>query len=207
MTPALDKRTFELIAGHPALDLVNTLDWRFRESGSEELLETYSDLLRFAAQSGLLSARQARQLRDTSASAGSRVLAATRELREAIAEVLYGRLDGHKPSSMPIKTLERLFKTAREGQKLVWSGPRFKWDWAELEASPEFPLWLLSRSASGLMLSENMANVRACDNLECRWLFLDTSKSHRRRWCDMRICGNRMKARRFKAQRRASEVD
>jgi hypothetical protein len=27
-----------LVAGHPALDLVNTLDWRFRKEGAEELL-------------------------------------------------------------------------------------------------------------------------------------------------------------------------
>ncbi len=32
------KKAFELIGGHPALDLVNTLDWRFRESGTEDLL-------------------------------------------------------------------------------------------------------------------------------------------------------------------------
>jgi predicted RNA-binding Zn ribbon-like protein len=35
----------------------------------------------------------------------------------------------------------------------------------------------------------------------CRWLFLDTSKNHTRRWCNMRVCGNRMKARRFHARR------
>jgi predicted RNA-binding Zn ribbon-like protein len=48
-----------------------------------------------------------------------------------------------------------------------------------------------------------MSMLRECGNPECRWLFLDTSKNHTRRWCDMKICGNRMKARRFKAQHRA----
>ena len=45
--------------------------------------------------------------------------------------------------------------------------------------------------------------VRACGADTCRWLFLDTSKNHTRRWCNMRICGNRMKARRFQARRGA----
>jgi predicted RNA-binding Zn ribbon-like protein len=39
--------------------------------------------------------------------------------------------------------------------------------------------------------------VRACGADTCRWLFLDTSRNHTRRWCDMKVCGNRMKARRF----------
>ena len=61
------------------------------------------------------------------------------------------------------------------------------------------PVWLLTRAASRLTLSENVQQVRACANPECRWLFLDTSKNHTRRWCDMKLCGNRMKARRYKA--------
>jgi predicted RNA-binding Zn ribbon-like protein len=48
-----------------------------------------------------------------------------------------------------------------------------------------------------------MQRLRSCDNPECRWLFLDTSKNQTRRWCDMKLCGNRMKARRFKAQHSA----
>ena len=55
-------RSFELIAGNPALDLVNTLDWRFRDSGAEELLAGYEDLLAFAAQSSILSQKQIRQI-------------------------------------------------------------------------------------------------------------------------------------------------
>ena len=54
---------FQLVAGHPALDLVNTLDWRFRKSGTEELLKTYDDLLRFTEQSKLLAPKQTRELR------------------------------------------------------------------------------------------------------------------------------------------------
>jgi predicted RNA-binding Zn ribbon-like protein len=72
-----------------------------------------------------------------------------------------------------------------------------------MESEPELPLWLLSFSTSCLMTSEAMQMVRACGNPECRWLFLDTSKNHTRRWCDMKLCGNRMKARRFKAQQKA----
>ena len=196
-------RIFELVGGHPLLDLVNTLDWRFREEGSEEFLETYKDLLDFAEQSQLIAPRQTRRmLRAVNESAAHRVLASVKELREGAASVFYSLLDGAAPAAATIKTLEKYFRSARDHQRLTWSDGRLVWDWTEADPSPELVLWLPSLSAAHLMTSEDMQRVRACGNAECRWLFLDTSKNHTRRWCDMRICGNRMKARRFKAQRR-----
>jgi predicted RNA-binding Zn ribbon-like protein len=38
--------------------------------------------------------------------------------------------------------------------------------------------------------------LRICDGNDCSWLFLDSSKGGRRRWCDMATCGNVSKARR-----------
>lgn len=69
-----------------------------------------------------------------------------------------------------------------------------------LEGTPDYPLLLLSQRISRLLLGAMMERLRACDSPDCRWLFLDTSKNHARRWCDMKLCGNRMKARRFKAR-------
>ncbi len=193
------KGAFELIAGHPALDLVNTLDWRFRTEGPEDLLTSYDDLVRFAQESGMLKPAQIRQFRGLSGeSAGARVLKRCIELREAVAEICYARLEGRRPAASSLGTLERSIQAARCRQQLCWKDGRFEWSWKENDA--ELPLWLLSGSASDLMLSEAVRKVRACDNPECRWLFLDTSKNHTRRWCDMRVCGNRMKARRFKAR-------
>jgi predicted RNA-binding Zn ribbon-like protein len=204
MSKTTDVRDFELIAGHPSLDLVNTLDWRFRPNGAEELLESYDALLGFMEESDLLTPKQARQLqRATGGSAGRHALEQCLELREAIAQVFYAKLDGDSPLPASLKTLEHYFKAARSRQQLRWKKTGLQWKWAEIEDEPEIPLWLLSLSAAGLMLSDDARRVRACDNLECRWLFMDTSKNHTRRWCDMKICGNRMKARRFKAQHKA----
>ena len=199
-----ENRIFELVGGHPALDLVNTLDWRFRDSGPEELMTDYRDMVRFAEQSGLMSNAQARRLiRNTSESKAAQVIAAVRELREAAAQVLYGALDGDEAPASAVAQLESCFKAAQKAQRLHRAGARLAWELPQSASLPELPLWLLSLSAAELMTSDEMERVRACGNAECRWLFLDTSKNHTRRWCDMKICGNRMKARRFKAQHRA----
>ena len=203
-SPARQDRQYELIAGHPALDLVNTLDWRFRDGNSEELLDSYRNLLRFLEQSKLLTPSQTnRMARAVSERDAVRVLEAVRELREAIAEVLYAMLDRRKPAAASINTLEACFKSASKHQNLRWSDSSLIWNFPLTANPPDLPLWLLSLRASSLLTSSEIERVRACDNPECRWLFLDTSKNHTRRWCDMKICGNRMKARRFKAQHRA----
>ena len=93
---------FQLVAGHAALDLVNTLDNRFHEAGpKEELLASYDDLLRFTSQSGLLTERQAKKLKRLQAPQHERaaVLRQVKELREAMATIAYAQLEGkHLPA-------------------------------------------------------------------------------------------------------------
>jgi predicted RNA-binding Zn ribbon-like protein len=204
MSSAAQDRSFQLIAGHPALDLVNTLDWRFRDNGPEELLAGYDDLLAFTAQAGILSHKQIRQIvRTGNESPAAQAVVACRELREAAAEIFYAAVDDRTPPASQIKIVEKFFKEAREHQRLACSGSRLAWEWPASECGPDLPLWILSISAARLMLSDDMRLLRACEKPDCRWLFLDTSKNHTRRWCDMKICGNRMKARRFKAHHKS----
>ena len=44
--------------------------------------------------------------------------------------------------------------------------------------------------------------LRVCDNETCREMFIDRSPTGRRRWCDMRICGNQAKVARHRARAR-----
>lgn len=194
------ERTFELIAGDSALDLVNTLDWRFRASGAEELLTGYGALIGFCEQSEVLTAKQARSLRrETSESAKEKALRSARELREAAAEFLYATLEERKLAVPIIDTLERFFKDARKQQRLRRDAAGLLWDWPEGEIAAELPVSALALRVEALLTSERLQTLRECGDPACRWLFLDTSKNHTRRWCDMKVCGNRMKARRFKA--------
>ncbi|QNI37247.1 CGNR zinc finger domain-containing protein [Edaphobacter albus] len=198
-------KPFELVASHPVLDFVNTLDWRFRESGSEELLADYSDLLRFAAQANLLTAEQHRRLRRSSTENDpAQVFRRAIELREAMAQVFYALVDGVVPPVAATLKLDQYLHMAQTNRRLRWNKSRFELSWSAGEDSElQLPLWLLAQSASELLIAEAAQRVSACANLECRWLFLDTTKNHTRRWCDMKICGNRMKVRRFKAHRQA----
>jgi predicted RNA-binding Zn ribbon-like protein len=198
---------FDLCGGHPALDFVNSLDNRFREDGPNEMLASYADLLRFLEESGLLKHQHARVLSKTiTPEVAGRVLEATRELREATAAVFYGSLEGKQPQQQDLELLEKYFGAASQHRKLQWgtdphTPAAVTWSWGHNEGDPELPVWALALSVSDILLSPDMARVRTCAVHTCRWLFLDTSKNHTRRWCNMKVCGNRMKARRFQARR------
>jgi predicted RNA-binding Zn ribbon-like protein len=200
-------KPFNLLAGNPALDLVNTMDSRFSANGPEELLPTYADLLRLAAQSRLLIAEQARKLaRTVSEKDAQRVLASAVELREALAAVLYARIDGGKPPATQVETLERHFQAVALHRRLRLGESQLVWSWSGLEREPEIPLWKLAEAASDLLVTSEAGRVRECGDPTCRWLFLDISKNHTRRWCNMKTCGNRMKARRHQARQQESEA-
>ena len=44
--------------------------------------------------------------------------------------------------------------------------------------------------------------LKACANPECRWIFYDRSRNQQGTWCEMAVCGNRIKNREFRARRR-----
>lgn len=203
MASTRHKQPFELVGGHPALDLVNTLDWRFQQSQRTDLLPSYDDLVRFVVQCGLMTAAEGRRLvRSATANKAAEAVDQSRDLRETAASVFYAALDGEEPPAEAIRKLEHFFKDAEAHRELRWSENHLRWEFPTASAAPELPVAILSLKIAHLMTSGSMEMVRACGNPGCRWLFLDTSKNHTRRWCDMKICGNRMKARRFKAQHR-----
>jgi predicted RNA-binding Zn ribbon-like protein len=202
-------RRFELHGGHPTLDFVNSLDDRFLNDGPIELLADYGDLLGFMEQTHLLVSQHVRLLsKAVSPDAGARALQSARQLREATASALYGSLDGHSPSRADVATLERHFISASRHRELRWGRSAkgsnepspASWDWGRCRTEPDLPVWILSQATCELVMSDKVQRVRACGVETCRWLFLDTSKNHTRRWCDMKICGNRVKARRFQAR-------
>ena len=188
---------FDLIAGNVALDFVNTLDDRYTKP--KELLATYADLVRFAEDSGVLDSGKTDQLLERGymvADQTQEILRRAKEMREAIHDVFFAFL--HK-QPVPPAALARLnagAQTAAGHMHLLPGKQRFKWEFDNFGAW-EAMLWPIARAASDLLASDQLVFVRACFSKTCEWMFLDTSKNHQRRWCDMTRCGNRAKVRRF----------
>ena len=198
---------FELSAGVLCLDFINTLD--DRPSGTpKELLGQYADLVRFAEDSELLTSTQADNLAqrvDSRPSDAQQTLGAAIRLREAMYEIFWAVANRRKIPSPGLATLNQFIREAGCHFVLVQSNGRFVSKFDDY-ANPQPPfdaiLWPIVRSATDVLVSDHLPFVRACSSKTCQWLFVDTSKSHRRRWCNMKLCGNRAKVRRFYARQK-----
>ncbi|TMG41946.1 MAG: hypothetical protein E6H94_00220 [Chloroflexi bacterium] len=115
---------------------------------------------------------------------------------------------GRSPTAEDVALLRKEALRAASRAELAVAGGHGQWIWRVGE-DLEYPVGALARSAVELLTTaEELSRLRECASETCQWLFLDRSKSRTRRWCDMRDCGNRAKARRFyerttRAKRRA----
>jgi len=62
-----------------------------------------------------------------------------------------------------------------------------------------FDLLLVVRAAQE---QGSWSRLKACANSECRWVFYDRSRNRQGHWCEMAVCGNRLKNRALRARRR-----
>jgi predicted RNA-binding Zn ribbon-like protein len=186
------------------LDFINTLDDRFSDD-PKQLLKHYVDLARFAEDTGILPSAQVDHLFELSYASpeeAQRALGAAIQMREAMYQVFWALVKKKPVPSAALILLNQYVQMAAQHSSLVPGKAGFEWRFDEAPNSFEAPLWPIARSAAELLASEELQYVRACASKTCEWLFLDVSKNHRRRWCDMTTCGNRAKFRRFYARRK-----
>ena len=198
---------FRLVAGHVALDFANTLDNRHDPDRLLELLPTYERFLAFAAQSRILTRQQVhRLLENTSPTEARGTLERIIEIREALYFLFQAAASHRAPDRQHLRTLNRLLEETRVPEAIVWHKSKFRREYRDLSATPDGPLRPIIDAALTLFTSPNRDRLRECSADTCRWLFLDHSKNHSRRWCEMQICGNRSKSARFHARRRDGQT-
>jgi predicted RNA-binding Zn ribbon-like protein len=198
---------FQLVAGHLALDFANTLDYRYDPDRLIDLLPTYESFLAFCRQSGIITAGQTRKLLGgVSEFDSERVLKSVVELREALYFLILSAVHSRSPDESHLRALNGFLSEARAVNEVVWHKRRFVRSSGDVTEEPDGPLWQIADAAGVLITSSDIDNVRECSEKTCRWLFLDRSRNHSRRWCDMQLCGNRSKAKRFYARTR-NDVD
>lgn len=188
------------------LDFINTLDDRFSNE-PKELLKTYLDLARFGEDAGILTDVQADSLFERSMETpepAQRVLERAIRLREAMHEIFWALVKKKSAPRAALMVLNGYVQESAQHASLVPGNGHFGWQFDPSPHNFDAPLWPIARSAAELLASDQVEYVRACASKTCEWLFLDESKNHRRRWCDMTKCGNRAKVMRFYTRRKKS---
>ncbi len=100
-------------------------------------------------------------------------------------------------ADLSLLNMERAGSLAHSRINRTSAGYGIDWD---NKLSLECMLWPIALSVSELLTEMDVGRVRQCSG--CDWLFLDSSRNHLRRWCSMRVCGNRAKVRRFNERKR-----
>src|SRR3984885_4230049 len=195
---------FQLVAGHLALDFANTLDYRYDPDRRIDLLPSYERFLVFTRQSKVITAVQMHRLLDGLSEFDSqRVLKEVIELREALYFLILSAVHGRSPGESHLRALNKFLSEVRSVDEVAWHQRRFVRSSRDVTERPDGPLRQVIEAAVVLITSSDIYNVRECSEKTCRWFFLDRSRNHSRRWCDMQLCGNRSKAKRFYARTRS----
>ena len=143
----------------------------------------------------------ARQATDHPRHAG-RVLRAAIDLRATISAVFTAVATGRTPERADLNRLRDRYAAAVAAAELVVGPGPTRWTWraaADLAA----PLYPITASAIDLITSPQFHRINQCAGEHCWMLFLDETKNHSRRWCQMRYCGNVQKSHRQAARRQA----
>jgi predicted RNA-binding Zn ribbon-like protein len=196
----------DLVAGHVALDFTNTVT--ARDTSPRDWLDNYARLVEWARLAGVVDAATAAQL-ESAAQRSSREAAAAlgraRKVREALHDVCVALLRKSQPPQRALDEVESAWKRAAARGRLTIGKRQLRLA-PEPEASGfDLVLDVVIFEALGLLAELDAERTRVCRGHDCGWLFVDTSKSGRRVWCDMATCGNTAKSKRFAlaARRRA----
>jgi predicted RNA-binding Zn ribbon-like protein len=207
---------FELIAGNACLDFVNTVSGD-RFHAPKEKLTSYGDFVAFARQAGLIDGAAARALHERAGReplAAGRALERALELREALFRIFWGMgsdddragRGGRKPAPGDLALLNRALGEGLAHREVVARSGSYQLGWGASD-DLDRPLWPLAAAAADLLADPDRAPIRMCglcEEHECTWIFLDETKNRSRRWCSMKDCGNRAKARRHYERARST---
>lgn len=194
---------FDFSGGALCLDFANTLGDRPRNT--EEHLHDWRDLVAWGEQAGVVSAPQAVALRTAgarNARESAKALAGAIAFREAVFRIFAAVAAGRQPSAADLDMLNTRLAAAMPHARIRARDGTFAWDWADGKPSLDRLLWPVARSAADVLVSPERVGLRECASQVCSWLFLDRSPTQRRRWCSMKTCGNRAKARAFYARQK-----
>lgn len=201
-SPPGSRPPFSWIGGALCLDFVNTVTWLAPGELTNERLRSPNDLVDWAHAVGLTSVDLPE---DPPADGDERILETAHELRLLLHTVLLDAAARRTPVLRDVSKLTEWVRWAFSHMQLAPKSETGTWAWmptVEFASAGLSAVTLASvaLSAVDLLRSAELGSLRLCANERCGWLFLDRSRKGNRRWCEMRECGARAKARRYRSR-------
>jgi predicted RNA-binding Zn ribbon-like protein len=192
MTP----RELPVIGGHIALDFANTVDNPLGPTRHDHIAD-YDALLNWSLRMDTITEDQAAGLRRRR---GHPAVRRAHELRDVLNDVFGAAADGVDDLEPYWLRLRPFAAAAQAAATLDTGAEPHRLSWARSDDLTA-PLHPVAHAAAGLLVSEDLRRIKRCSG--CPWLFLDRSRNHSRRWCDMGDCGTVEKMQRYVDRRAA----
>ncbi|HEU5051422.1 MAG TPA: ABATE domain-containing protein [Gemmatimonadales bacterium] len=191
-----------------AIQLVNTVGSR-GSPRPRERLATYASLVEWCIRSELIGRSEGDRLLAEAAKRpadAERALARARDLREVLFRLFQRFAAGAQPDPADLEALNAALGGCVGRRRLRLGEVGCCWAWSDAPDSElDWMLWPVAYSAAEILTGSSLERLKICANEECSWMFIDQSRNRSRRWCDMRECGNREKARRHYHRGRAEQ--
>lgn len=196
-----------MVVGHLArlqtgLDFVNTLDlWPV----SHDHLDSPANALDWLVEHDLMH-REARlhllTQYDAAPREGTEMLARLQRVRQAMRGVLEAAAARRAPDAGNLDEINRALRT-HYIYELVPAPDGVSLDHRHQGDPVDGAIARLSEAIARELIQGDTSRLRVCLNPQCRWVFKDTSRTGKRKWCSMRSCGNRAKVARHRARQKA----
>jgi predicted RNA-binding Zn ribbon-like protein len=131
-----------------------------------------------------------------------RVLLKVLRLRESLRAIFSAVVAGEKIPSAWTEPLNEILRVTEGHDELVQDHGTWRMEFVAREGGLDWLLAAIARSAAEIIVEGAHAPLRRCANPNCGLFFYDASRTRRRRWCSMTLCGNRHKVAAFARRRR-----
>ena len=178
-----------------------------RRASGTEWIAGFADLVDWLEAAEAVTGGQAARLRRAGAASprvAARVWARAIKFRETLFRVLNAKAEGGNVAREDLSDIEAEHARAVSFARLSWTGEGYRWSLDPSAAALDAAMQPLVESAVSLLTSAKLERLRRCGNSTCYWLFIDETRNHSRRWCEMASCGNVVKVRRHRERARSA---
>jgi predicted RNA-binding Zn ribbon-like protein len=189
----------QLLGGRLSIDFVNATPANAQLS--------WESLIRFLEITGIVTAERGTQLLglpESDLQAAEHLLLKSQRLGSALRKAFAALLRKQKIAAEWVEPINEILRITEGHDELVSQAGGWRIEFIAREGGLDWLLAAVARSGAEIIAEGPRASLRLCANPHCGLFFYDTSRTHRRRWCSMAVCGNRSKVAAF-ARKHASD--
>lgn len=168
----------------------------------------WDEFVDFLAAKQIISAEKTpyiRALSETDPKAAQNLLDHAERLGRALRTSFRAILKGQDILREWVQPINQILRVTEGHDELQSDGSVWRLGFVAREEGLEWLLAAIARSGAELIAGGSGRSLKKCANADCRILFYDDSRTHRRRWCSMALCGNRSKVAAFARRNQAEE--